>query len=406
MDKGKLRECLKHKTWLWQRFFSHFYLAKFNLSPLDSEMEVEAAELIKLCHNEDDVEDMWNVVDFVDDGYDKFEKLINDFQYCRPMSWQYDFVAQIFKTELNMAVEVLNKESIVDAYCVALINDFDILALVNELDAKYAGIFADMARKQNVLKRNLSLILETSYAMRFGETTAYMNYRELVDMFVAKCGVEGIVKALKTAQTPETKLTSDEKECQAFTYYSPFFFSEEDLQKTVPGSNIFACVEDRLQIEHDDLQELQNLKARQIGSGDDDDDDEAAEVLNLSHNAVYVDPLDRCVIDVRRGNPLYAHVYIEKFPEDELHNSLPDFIRYHKGWLYTVEFVDDLKQVEELQVLNQRLSATKQGILRLMRAFKEKPWLALNGNFQRQMHFLQNNLRTCYYISEKLDAFQ
>ena len=402
MDRSRLRECLKHKTWLWQRIFSHLYLAKFNLSPLDSEMEVEAAELIKLCHNEDDLEDMWNVVDFIDSYFEKFTKLIEDIQYCRPMSWQYDFVARIFKNELNMAVETLNLESVVDAYCVALINDFDVLALVDELDTKYAEIFADMAHKQNILKRNLSLILETTYSMRFGESTIGMNYRELVDMFVPKCGVEGVAKALKTAKTPETKLTSDERECQAFAYYSPFFFSEEDLQKTVAGSNIFACVEDRLQIEHDDLQELQRLMARQIGSGDDDDNDEAAEVMNLTHNAVYVDPQDRCVIDVRRGDPLYAHVYIERFPEDELHNSLPDFIRYHKGWLYTVEFVDDLKQIEELQVLNQRLNASKQGILKLMKVCKEKPWLMLNGNVQRQMHMLQSSLRTCYYISEKM----
>ena len=403
MDRGRLYKCLKQKTWLWQRIFSHLYLAKFNLSPLDSEMEVEAAELIKLCHNEDDMEVMWNVVDFIDAYFDKVTKLIEDIQYCRPMSRQYDFVARIFKSELNMAVETLNLETVVDAYCVALINDFDMLALENELDAKYAEIFADMARKQNVLKRNLSLILETTYAMRYGENTADMNYRELVDMFVAKCGVEGIVKALKTAQTPETKLTADERECQAFAYYSPFFFSEEDMQKTVPGNNIFACVEDRLQIEHDDLEELQRLMSRQISSGNDDDDnDEVAEVLNLTHNAVYVDPQDRCVIDVRRGNPLYAHVYIEKFPEDKFNNSLPDFIRYHKGWLYTVEFVDDLKKIDELQLLNQRLNASKQGLLKLMKVCKEKPWLIMNGNVQRQMHILQSSLRTCYYISEKM----
>lgn len=398
MDRGKLRECLKHKTWLWQRVFNHLYLAKFNLSPIDSEMEVEAAELIKLCHNEDDVEDMWNMVDFIDAYYGEFSKIIEDIQYCRPLSWQYDFVARIFHDKLNMAVETLNFEAIVDAYCVAVINDFDIRSLVNELDDKYAEIFATMARKQNVLKRNLSLILETTYSVSYGANTADMNYRELVDEFVAKCGVEGIAKALKTAQTPETKLTADEKECQAYAYYSPFFFSEDDLQKTVAGSNIFACVEDMLQIEHDDLEELEKLMARQIGSGD-DDDDEVAEVLNMSHNAVYVDPQDRCVIDVRRGNPLYAHVYIEKFPEDDLHNSLPDFIRYHKGWLYTVEFVDDLKKIEELQSLNQRLNATKQGISKLMQACRKNPLVAMNGVFQRKMYELQSNLRTCYYIS-------
>jgi hypothetical protein len=65
-----------------------------------------------------------------------------------------------------------------------------------------------------------------------------------------------------------------------------------------------------------------------------------------------------------------------------------------------VEFVDDLKQLDVAQELNQRLNAIKSEALRLERACMDDPYLPLNGNFQRKVEQLRQNRRTCFYFSD------
>ena len=142
--------------------------------------------------------------------------------------------------------------------------------------------------------------------------------------------------------------------------------------------------------------------AAQFGADDEDDDenDHIKEMLSLTHHAIFVDPTERCLIDVQRTEPLYAHVYVERFPQDDLNNSLPDFIRYDKGWLFTVEFVEDIKQVEVAEKMNKLINRCKQEIIKLERACLETPGLALNGMFQQRYSQLNAMLRSFYCISD------
>ena len=404
MDRRKLQNCLSHKSWLWQKIFAHFYLTPMGISPFDLKTEFEAQTAVRFCRNEDDLTALWELVEYLDFHEKEFVGAIEDIHYCRPIPWQYDFVQKVFELTQNQQLKFFDLDSVVDAFCLGLMTkNVDLSAIMQELDKSYDMLYATVAHKQNILRRNLSLTLETMYPQRFFEDTSELNCRELVDLFISRAGVEGIAKALKSARTADIKLTPEERACLAFSYYSPYFSDEvEAKQKDVPGCSVFDCTEDRLQDEEAQLEQIRAFVAEHYNNEDeeDDDNDEIAAVLKKTHNAVYVDPQERCVIDVVRHEPLYAHVYIEKFPQDDLNNSLPDFVRCHKGLLYTVEFVDDLKQLDVAQELNQRLNAIKSEALRLERACMDNPYLPLNGNFQRKVEQLRQNRRTCFYLSD------
>lgn len=407
MNVQRLKDYLSHKTWLWQRIFGHFYLAKYGLkmSQLRGlKGDLDASALIIFCRNEDDLNEFWSVAEDIDQREETLIGAIEDLRYCRPLSWQYDFVATVSDRLKTNLLQSLQLDSVADAYCMALLNGIDTARLIADLDGKYSTIFASAGRKTNLLRRNFSLILETKMPSYRHDNNAGLNFREIVERYISRCGVTDLVKMLKTARTAETKMTHDENECLSLAYYSPYFGDEIDvIAPNVPGCTIAQCVAYQLEKETNFLESLRAVIA-QCGSDDDDDDDEKdrlKEMLSLTHHAIFVDPTERCLIDVQRTTkPLYAHVYIEKFPQDDLNNSLPDFIRYEKGWLFTVEFVEDIKQLEVAQKMSKLINRCKQEIIRLERTCLKNPGLALNGMFQQRYAQLNQMLRSFYCICD------
>ena len=99
-------------------------------------------------------------------------------------------------------------------------------------------------------------------------------------------------------------------------------------------------------------------------------------------------------------NDAYANVYIEKFSMEKLNCTLPDFIRYHKGCFYTVEFVDNVKEVDIAQKLNRNLSAYENEISRL-KSELDNPQLSLFERYQLEgkLSSAKDQLSDCYFIS-------
>ena len=230
--------------------------------------------------------------------------------------------------------------------------------------------------------------------------SANLNFRELVDCYVPKLGVKKVIEALKKAYTSETELSSEEDEVLALVYCTPYFQDDVDgIAPNVPGRLLSACIADRLAREQEFLENLR-CKPERFNNDDDEASDEIEEILAQTHSPVYLDTAERCLIDVQHGtNPLYAHVYIEKFPQDDLNNSLPDFIRYKKGRLFTVEFVEDLKALDVADELNKRLNAFKYEMLRLEKACSQNQQLLHDASFLRQYFTMKRLYDSCFYIS-------
>ncbi len=131
-----------------------------------------------------------------------------------------------------------------------------------------------------------------------------------------------------------------------------------------------------------------------------DEEDNIDDARASTHNAVYVDPQERCLIDTRFGDVLYANVYIERIPDDYLNNSLPDFIRCHKDCLYTVEFVDDIKKLKVAQKMLKRLNHVNYKMLVLER----KRMMLCNGQWSQddlqKYAELCAERATCYYVCD------
>ena len=402
MDTKKLKEYLSHKTWLWRRIFGNFYLAHFGLRMqqiVDQTEGSDVKKILKLCSNEDDLKLFWNIAGLVDSQLENFTNAIEDLRFCRPISWQYDFVKAVSVCIGADLLQTLGLDSLTDAYCLAQLNDVDTPQLVADLDAKYQTIFSNAAHKTDLLRRNFSLLLEVMAPKIYNGNCANLNFREIVSRYIDHFGVKGLVEVLKKAQTAETELSADEKEVLALAYYSPYLSNNfASITPTIPGCSIAPCVAFLLNREKTFPSTLYKINSQLNNDDDDDDDGEIEKVANFKHFVAYFDPTERCLIEVQNTSPMYAHVYIEKFPHDYFNNSLPDFIQYKKGCLYTVEFVEDIKQVEAAQMLNQNLNALKYELIRLEKAWREDASLGFNKNFQHKYASTYKLFSSCFCI--------
>lgn len=79
----------------------------------------------------------------------------------------------------------------------------------------------------------------------------------MVDTYLPDCGLKGIDEALRQAETAETKLSGEERTVLGFSYYSPYFLNEAELQKVKFLTAVFfLCAEKRMRIERDYREEL------------------------------------------------------------------------------------------------------------------------------------------------------
>ncbi len=397
MTAKRLSEFVSHKTWLWQRVFRNFYAGIHQLFDVMGKTDLQISTIIRLCRNVDDLDELWDLAEMLDAYEDEILGTIQDIRFCKPIPWQYDFL-EIVSAATPMPIEkTLDLETIADSYCAALMqNDFDVFKLFARLDKTYGKLYASAARKEILLRRNLSLVLENSFSRRFGDDVSAFNSRELVDYYLPRCGIKGLTQALKAARTEEIKLTPEERACLGYSYYSPFFCDAIELRKQVPGSTVFACVEDQLKNEQE---YRQNLQEHLRQTKDENEEDAIDDELERRHHFLFIDPLDRCLIDVRLGDVVYANVYVQRFTGDDLNNSLPDFIRLHKGLLYTVEFVDDFSVVESAQEFLNYFNAVKAAIMQIEKLCTANPLMGLHPIIRMQHQKLEKELSQCYYLS-------
>lgn len=400
MNTKKLLEFISHKTWLWQRVFRNFYVGIHQLEDVIAKTDLQISTIIRLCRNVDDLNDLWDLAETLDSYEDEILGTIQDIRFCKPIPWQYDFLQFILENTEMPIEKTLDLETIADAYCAALmVKDLDTAKLFADLDKTYDELYASTAHKEILLRRNLSLVLENSFSRRFGDDISKLNSRELVDYYLPRCGIKGLTQALKTARTDDIKLTPEERACLGYSYYSPFFCDAIELRQQIPGSTVFACVEDQLKNEQE---YRQNLQAHLRRTEDEDEEDALDDELERQHHFLFVDPLDRCLMDFRLGDVVYANVYVQKFTGDDLNNSLPDFIRLHKGLLYTVEFVDDFSAVEAAQDFLKYFNAVKMAIMQLEKLCAANPLMSWQPTIRMQHQKLEKELSQCYYLACKM----
>lgn len=415
--KQSLRKYLSEQDLSWQILFGLFFLDHFGLA--QKEFEFDIRDAAKFCNDEQDYEAVTSIIDFLNFHEDEIVETLQELRF-KPISWQYDFIERISALSGFNITQTLDITALTTAYGYALlVPEIDFQAITRELDEKYARLFLSAAAKMQKLKRNFVLALECMLWQEDG--TENMNFRELLHLYVPKAGIDEVIKAYKQAMSPDVKLSPEEKECLAFAYYSPFFCDEVDIAYgTMPKGSIFFCAETELQEDKEFFE--RNRKFFEEDDDDDDNDDEDGEyneedtendededmeygnILSddttpFDHLAIYIDPLRRCVIDTMLCDDSYANVYIEKLPLEKLNNTLPDFIRYHKGNLYTVEFVNNAKELDVVQHLNHNLEAYEAEIKRLNAELKRKN-LCLFERYQLEskLNVIESQLCTCYFI--------
>lgn len=413
--KQKLRAYIDEQEMSWQILFGIFYLDSLGLAKENFEFDIRS--VAKFCETEEDYEAVYKIADFLNFHEDEIAETLQKLRF-RPVSWQYDFVKRVSELSGYEIIQTLGRDALVMAYGYALITpEINIDALTAELDAEYAKLFKSAGVKMRKLKRNFMLALDS---MLWTEKDAdKLNFRELLTRYVPHAGISAVIKAYKLAVSPDVKLTSDEKSCLAFAYYSPFFYDEVNVASgAMPGGSVFSCAETCMT--EDKAFFDRNRDFYEGGEEEDDDDDDKENAADekqpqkeenpedkvfkdsspFNHLAVYVDPLQRCVIDSMLCDNAYGNVYIEKFASEKLNSSLPDFIRYHKGCLYTIEFVDNLKKLDVAQKLNYCVGFYEQKIKKLVTELKSGD-LSDQETFklESKLDEAEDHLADCYFIS-------
>ena len=415
--KQELRKYLNEQDMSWQILFGLFYLDHLGLAR--EEFEFDIRDAIKFCNDEQDFDTVYSIIEFLNFHEDEIAETLQQLRF-KPISWQYDFIAKVSAVSGFNITQTLDRDALATAYGYAILTpEIDFKALVRELDEKYIRLFRSAGAKMQKLKRNFVLALECMLWPEEGAEN--LNFRELLALYVPRAGIDEVIKVYKHAISPDVKLSPEEKECLAFAYYSPFFCDEVNIAGgSMPEGSIFFCAETRLQEDKeffkrnrkffiDDDEDEGNEEDNEEEYGDDipaDNESEDEEEYDpedsspFDHLAVYIDPLQRCVIDTMMCDDAYANVYIEKFPMEKINNTLPDFIRYHKGCLYTVEFVDSAKDLDIVQKLNRNLTAYETEMKRLSKELERKNLSIVERHqLEGRLYTIENQIGTCFFIS-------
>ena len=402
MQKQKIKSYLQNQDWMWKRVFCNFYFAQHNMNIYMFSEQFEISNIISLIQTVDELDELWQLVDYVNFHEDEIIETINNFRFCKPIAWQIDFVKSIAEKEQIPIIQTLDLDALTDAYCIALTSKgIDIDKLVKELDEKYQKLFSTVKEKFVLLKRNLFLTLESFYGKTKNNDADKLNFRELLEYYIPICGSRGIIDAIKRSRTQSLKIISDEYDCLAFAYYSPYFNDEINVaQNILPDSSIIALSENFLIPFKSCWEETRHYNEDFYDESDEDEEEnndlETTDKQLPEYEVVYADPQKTCLIYVNLQDNFYANIYIEKFPEASYNNSLPDIIRYRKGIVYTIEFVDNLQELPFVQKLNKKLENTQKELEILTAKFEQQPFLMFHPIYRQKMEDLIQKLNSCF----------
>lgn len=389
MNKDILKQTLLSRSLLWQDIFLTMFLRNHGLLESDlNEKSYDVTICFKLCHNEDDYENLWALAKYVDENLDDLKIGIDTFYVFKSAAWQYDFVDCVSRLcDINI-IQSLSAQSVIIAYCWMLLLPTEaIIQLIESLDARHKAIISSLANKESKLKRNFLLTLECRYEQCLYGSIDSFTFREIIDEYVQKVGVENLIKALNSAQTAETKLSDNEIDCQSFAYYSPFYDDEICLSRNmVPQGCLFQRVYEYLSR----ISRFWQFERQQIIE---DEDYEA-----LAETAVYVDAQEMCLIDVHMDDNFYANVYIKRRSPDDMFSRYPDFVINHGGFLYTVEFVDDFNITPFTRAFVKQLLQSKkelQEVLNKLEHLSPEPSKERKGYLQKR-DSLSRYIYACY----------
>lgn len=343
MNRKELKDYLLSKDCQWQAIFCRIYLHSHGIAPDELESEFNIGNAVKFCQNEDAVIELWELVDFVESYYLEISEDVSEIRYSKPILWQKNFVDLICSTTGSAKIHSFELDAIIYAYATALSNpDIDLKTIIRTLDAKYQAIHDLLQKKFTLLKRNFLLQLEFEYGQQSRAAIKDLSFSAILQMYASKATTEGLINAYRTACTRELKLSAEEVANLAFAYYSPYITDEIDTrQNKTPDGCLFSFVHDCMK----NGQEYAQKSTRLAHFDSEENEDEAEMYQPLEHDAAFADPQNECVIDVCLQHTLYANVYIQKFPKFCLKNTLPDFLILRKNFLYSVEFVDNLKDI-------------------------------------------------------------
>ena len=199
-----------------------------------------------------------------------------------------------------------------------------------------------------------------------------------------------MLQALKLSATDEIRLTEEENSCLAFSYCSPYFNDEVNLKRNIlPQSCLYARV-------HEFMHDMRNLQAAQKLQAIEDEEFE-----KLEEASVYVDPSENCIINVHLDDELYANVYIKREKAKGLAGYPADFLVLRKGFLYTVEFVEDFSEIPALQEFVKEVKDFRRNLLMLEQKLQTLP---LTQTQEREKYLgkraaLKEFLDSCYCVN-------
>lgn len=378
--KQKLRKYLDEQSLSWQILFGMCFFKRTGL--LKTGVEFDIFDAVKFAQDEQDFETIYEIIEFLNFHKDEIVQMLYKLHF-KPALWQQEWVEKISSAVGVKIPQTIDETSLIIAYGYALLlPEINFDSLYDELDAKYIRLYNSASDKMKKLKRNFVLSLE---CMLWPEKNADdLSFRELLDLYVPKAGTAEVIRVYKHALSEDVKLSAEERECWGAADYFPLLEEEISVSDNFMPEDIFASDDDN----DDDY-------------GDDAYyDDFSEDNDSFEHFPMYVDTSQRCIVDeVLCGNH-FCNVYIERQPQEKFNCSLPDFIGCCKGRLYTVEFVDNIKDVAAAQELNCFMEQTAKEVKCLYEQLRYVDEMSVYERFitEHKLNLLADRLCCCFYF--------
>lgn len=265
--------------------------------------------------------------------------------------------------------------------------NFSIRYLFDEIDKKYFRYIISVNSKFAELKRNLILTLECQAGIQIPIEANLASFATILSVYAKDVKIEKFVDSLKFAETNKLKLLFDEQEFLNFSYYSPVICDDANLEMGIQlDGSLFSCIYNYLKV----LQKYWNLV---YGVNIDDEEFPKMDTYN-----VFIDSTMKCFVRTHLNDRFYSNVYIECVPGNKFHYLQKDFIQYQGGFLYTVEFVEDINRIKDVCDLKAKIAENKQKLENFEKLYK-------NYKFQNDDEKKSYEERRNQMVSEIISSF-
>ncbi len=338
MNKEQLKQFVASHDLYWQAIFINYHLAYYpKLRDCNEDATVSCMKCIDNATTPKELDEIEKSIKMVNDNYKKITTLIYHLLNLRPVYWQIDLLKTV-KNAFALDFPLSLDENVVLAVICIAIRKFgdNIYPIIEFIDQRYNQKMEYLNEKTDLTKQILLQSLENDYGKMSNRPLKELTFREIINMYVHKVGYQNVLdKVIFSQNQSDTILNPDDWLLINNTYYTLGFNDTKNLEEnTSLLGSITTTVNNQLDGLAETYKKYEEAHQKKLSFPD--------------QSTFYIDPRKKCILNVHVSENMYGHIYILQDKHFSIKHSYTDYVVNHKGFLYTIEFVNSFKEFQQL----------------------------------------------------------